>query len=181
MAHQAASATASLREALKAGPLCRQRTLDPKKISMMALNSTYPGRGTSLILYLGVVVVPGVPTGPEAYRRGLELRPRRTPPHPHLGTYFCPWCHLGESALRRPCLPRHGPPAAATPQQVSPELLGSYGPLALSQKAPRPVIRIGVRRAMTPGAAAQFEVPADQQADNQCSCVRYGECEPSII
>jgi hypothetical protein len=27
-----ASATTSLREVLKAGPLCRQRTLDPKKM-----------------------------------------------------------------------------------------------------------------------------------------------------
>jgi hypothetical protein len=44
MACQAASATASLREVLKAGPLCRQRTLDPKKISAMALNSTRPER-----------------------------------------------------------------------------------------------------------------------------------------
>jgi hypothetical protein len=50
MACQAASATASLREVLKAGRLCRQRILDPKKISAMALNSTRPERGTSLIL-----------------------------------------------------------------------------------------------------------------------------------
>jgi hypothetical protein len=39
-------------------PLCRQRTLDPKKISAMALNSTRPERGTSLILYRGAVVTP---------------------------------------------------------------------------------------------------------------------------
>jgi hypothetical protein len=58
MACQAASATASLLEVLKAGPLCLQRTLDPKKISALALNSTRPGRGTSLIPYLGVVVMP---------------------------------------------------------------------------------------------------------------------------
>jgi hypothetical protein len=58
MACQAASATASLRDVLKAGPLCRQRTLDPKKISVMALNSTRPECGTSLILYLGAVVMP---------------------------------------------------------------------------------------------------------------------------
>jgi hypothetical protein len=58
MACQAASATASLREALKAGPLCLQRTLDPKKISAMAINYTHPRHGTSLILYLGVVVMP---------------------------------------------------------------------------------------------------------------------------
>jgi hypothetical protein len=53
MACQAASATASLREVLKAGHLCLQRIQDPKKISAMALNSTLPGHGTSFILYLG--------------------------------------------------------------------------------------------------------------------------------
>jgi hypothetical protein len=58
MACQVASATASLREVLKAGPLCRQRNLDPKKISAMALNSTRLECGTSLILYRGAVVMP---------------------------------------------------------------------------------------------------------------------------
>jgi hypothetical protein len=58
MACQAASATASLREVLKVVPLCRQRTLDPKKISVMALNSTRPECETSLILYRGAVVMP---------------------------------------------------------------------------------------------------------------------------
>jgi hypothetical protein len=57
MAYQAVSATASLRDALKAGPLCLQRTLDPRKIFVMALNSTHPGCGTSLILYLWAVVM----------------------------------------------------------------------------------------------------------------------------
>jgi hypothetical protein len=33
------------------GPLCRQRILDQKKISTMALNSTRPVRETSLTLY----------------------------------------------------------------------------------------------------------------------------------
>jgi hypothetical protein len=28
---------------------------------------------------------------------------------------------------------------------------------------------------------AHVEVPADQRADDRCSCVRYSECEPSII
>jgi hypothetical protein len=51
MACQAASATTSLREVLKAGPLWRQRILDPKKISAMALNSTRPECGTSSTLY----------------------------------------------------------------------------------------------------------------------------------
>jgi hypothetical protein len=55
---KAASAIASLREVMKAGPLCRQRTLDPKKISAMALNSTCPECRTSLILYQGTVVMP---------------------------------------------------------------------------------------------------------------------------
>jgi hypothetical protein len=55
---QAASATASLREVLKAGPLCRQMILDPKKISAIALNSTCPERGTFLILYRGAKVMP---------------------------------------------------------------------------------------------------------------------------
>jgi hypothetical protein len=77
--------------------------------------------------------------------------------------------------------PRHGPPTVAAPQEASPELLGSQGPLALSQKAPPPVMSIGVRQAMTPGAAAHLEVPADQRADSQCSCMRCGEYEPSII
>jgi hypothetical protein len=58
MACQEASATASLREVPKAGPLYRQRILVPKKISVMALNSTRPERGTSFILYRGAVVMP---------------------------------------------------------------------------------------------------------------------------
>jgi hypothetical protein len=53
MACQVALATALLRDTLNVGPSCLQRTLDPRKISAMALNSTHPGRGTSLILYLG--------------------------------------------------------------------------------------------------------------------------------
>jgi hypothetical protein len=61
------------------------------------------------------------------------------------------------------------------------EQLGSQGPLALSQKAHPPMMCIGVRWAVTPGAVVHFEVPADQWADDRCSCVRYGECEPSII
>jgi hypothetical protein len=44
--------------ALKADPWCLQRILDPRKISVMALNSTHPRHGTSLILYLGAVVMP---------------------------------------------------------------------------------------------------------------------------
>jgi hypothetical protein len=62
MACQAASAITSLIDALKAGPCCLQRTLGSEKISATALNSTRPGRGTPLILYLGVNVMPKCPT-----------------------------------------------------------------------------------------------------------------------
>jgi hypothetical protein len=74
-----------------------------------------------------------------------------------------------------------GPSAAAAPQQASHEPLGSQEPPALSQKAPLPVMLLEVRRAMTPRVVAHFEVPADQRAVSQCSCMLYGECEPSII
>jgi hypothetical protein len=43
------------------------------------------------------------------------------------------------------------------------------------------MMRVEVRRAVTPGAMAHFKVPADQQVDDRCSFMRYGECEPSII
>jgi hypothetical protein len=62
MACQAASATTSLIDALKADPWCLPRTLGPEKISLTALNSTHPGRGTPLILYLGAVVMPKCPS-----------------------------------------------------------------------------------------------------------------------
>jgi hypothetical protein len=66
--------------------------------------------------------------------------------------------------------------AAAPPQQASPEPLDSQGPPALSQKVPPPVMHVEVCHAVTPGTVAHFEVPSDQQADGQCSCVRCGEC-----
>jgi hypothetical protein len=86
-----------------------------------------------------------------------------------------------EGTLRWPCLLHLGPSAAATPQQVSSEPLGSRGPPALSQKAPLLVMLLTVHRVVTPGVVARFEVPADQQVVGRCSCVQYGECEPSII
>jgi hypothetical protein len=88
---------------------------------------------------------------------------------------------FGEGTLHWPCLLRPGPLATAAPQQVSPKPLGSRGPPALSQMAPLPVLLLAVRRVMTPGVVARFEVPADQRAVDRCSCVWYGECEPSII
>jgi hypothetical protein len=86
-----------------------------------------------------------------------------------------------EGTLHWRCLQCPSSSAAIAPQQASPKPLGSRGPLALSKKAPLPVIHLEVRRAVTPGVVAHFEVPADQRADGWCSCVRYGECEPSII
>jgi hypothetical protein len=67
------------------------------------------------------------------------------------------------------------------PQQVSPEPLGSQGPPALSQKAPLPMMLIVVHRAVTLGVVGRFVEPSDQRAVGRCSCMRYGECEPSII
>jgi hypothetical protein len=61
MAYQAASATPSLIDALKAGPWCLQRTLGPEKISTTALSYTHPRRG-SLIRYLGAEVMPKCPS-----------------------------------------------------------------------------------------------------------------------
>jgi hypothetical protein len=34
---------------------------------------------------------------------------------------------------------------------------------------------------MAPAAVAHFEVPADQQADDRCSCMLCSECEPSVL
>jgi hypothetical protein len=62
MACQAASATTSLIDALKAGPWCLQRTLGLEKISPTALNSTHPRCGTPLIWYLGAEVMPKCPS-----------------------------------------------------------------------------------------------------------------------
>jgi hypothetical protein len=87
----------------------------------------------------------------------------------------------GEGTLHWPCLLHHGPSGAATPQQASPKPLDSQGPPALSQNVPPPVMHVEVCQVVTPGVVALFEVPANQQADGWWSCVRCGECEPSII
>jgi hypothetical protein len=181
MACQVASATASLREVLKAGPLCRQRTLDRKEICAMALNSTRLGCGTSLILYLGAVVMPRC----SSRAPSLPVRTGASIPKDSTSSasryIFSSSALLGEGTLRWPCLLHLGPSVAAAPQQACPKPLGSPEPPALSQEAPLPVMLLAVRQAMTPGVVARFEVPADQQAVGRCSCVRYSECEPSII
>jgi hypothetical protein len=162
MACQAASATASLREVLKAGPLCQQRILDPKKISAMALNSTRPGRGTSLTLYRGAVVMPKC----SSKARSLPTTIRDSAPKDSTSS----------------CLLCHGPPVVAL-QLASPEPLGSQDPLApsLSRRVPLLVMPLVVCRARTLEAAARSEVPADQRVDGRCSCVRCGGYKPSNI
>jgi hypothetical protein len=182
MACQAASATTSLREVLKAGPLCRQRTLDLKKISAMALNSTFPERGTSLILYRGAVVMPRC----SSRARSLLARIRDSAPKDSTSSasryIFSASVSLGgEGVLHWSCLLCHGPPVVAVPQLASPEPLGSQEPPALSRKVPILVMPLVVHRAGTLEAATHFEVPADQQVDDRCSCVRCGGYEPSII
>jgi hypothetical protein len=82
---------------------------------------------------------------------------------------------------RRTGTPRRlGPSTAPPPQQASLEPLGSQEPPTLSQKAPLSVILLVVRQAMTPRVVAHLELPADQRVVGWCSCVWYGECEPSI-
>jgi hypothetical protein len=180
MACQAASATASLREVLKAGPLCRQRTLDPRKISAMALNSTHPGHGTSLIMYLGAVLLLRC----SSRAQSLPVRTRDLTPKD--STSSASWYIISSSA---PLGGGYSSLALSSTswsfgccysQQASPEPLGSQEPPALSQKAPLPVMLLVVRRAVTLGVVACFEVPADQRVVGRCSCVQYGECEPSI-
>jgi hypothetical protein len=43
------------------------------------------------------------------------------------------------------------------------------------------MMRLEVRRVVPPEVVAHVEVSADQRVDGRCSCVRYSECEPSII
>jgi hypothetical protein len=180
MANQVASATASMREELKASPLCLQRTLDLKKIFATALNSTRPRRGTSL-MYLGVVVMPRC----SSRAQSLPVRTGALAPKDSTSSasryIFSSSVSLRGGTLRWPCLLCHGPSTAAAPQQASPEPLDSQGPLALSQKVPLPVMHVEVCQVVTPRAVAHFKVPANQQVDVRSSCMRCSECEPSII
>jgi hypothetical protein len=147
MVCQAASATASLHEVLKAGPLCRQRILDPKKISTMALNSTRPERGTSLILYRGAVVMPRC----SSRARSLPARIR-------------------DSASKDSTSPASRyifSSSVVAPQPVCPKPLGSQELPALSRRVPLLVMPLVVCRAGTLEVAAHSEVPADRRVDNQ--------------
>jgi hypothetical protein len=104
-----------------------------------------------------------------------------TPPRQHLGTSSRLRYRSGEGVLRWSCLLYHGPLVVATPQPASPEPLGSQEHPALSRKVPLLVMPLVVRRAGTLEVATHFKVPADQQVDGRCSCVRCGRYEPSII
>jgi hypothetical protein len=164
MACQVASATASLREVLKAGPLCLQRTLDLKKISTTALNSTHPRHGTSFILYLGVVVMPRC----SSRARSLPSRTGASAPKDSTSStsryIFSSSVSLGGgySSLASSsmswsfgcCCYSAGEP------------FGPRGPPALSQKAPPPVMCLEVRRAVPPEVVAHVEVPANKRADD---------------
>jgi hypothetical protein len=174
MACQAASATASLHEVLKAGPLCRQRILHPKKISAMALNSTRPERGISLILYWGAVVMPRC----SSKARSLPARIGDSAPKDSTSSasryIFSGSVSLGEVALHPFCLLCHGPLVVA-------QQLGSQEPLVLSRRVPLLVLPLMICRAGILEATTHSEVPADQWVDGRCSCVQCDGYEPSII
>jgi hypothetical protein len=180
MACQAASAIASLREVLKAGPLCQQRILDPKKISAMALNSTRPECGTSFILYRGAVVMPRC----SSKARSLPARIRDSAPKDSTSSAsrynFSGRYHSGEVVLHQSYPLYRGPPIVAL-LPVNPEQSGSQEPLALSRRVPPLKLPLVVCRARILEAAAHSEVPTDRQVDNRCSCVRCDGYEPSII
>ncbi len=180
MACQAASATASLREVLKAGPLCRQRILDPKKISAMALNSTRPERGTSLILYRGAVVMPRCSSKARSLPARIGDSALKDSPRQHLGTSSQVRYRLEEVVLHQSYLLCQGPPVVDL-QLANPEQLGSQEPLALSRRVPLLELPLVVGRAGILEVAARSEVPADRQVDGRCSCVQYDGYEPSII
>jgi hypothetical protein len=147
----------------------------------MALNSTCPERGTFLILYQGAVVMPRCSSRARSLpaRTGaLILKDSTSSASQYI---FSSSASLGECTPRWPCPLCLGTSAAAAPQQASPEPLGSQEPPALSQKVPLLVMPLAVHRAVTPGVVARSEVPADQWVVGWCSCVWYGECEPSII
>jgi hypothetical protein len=181
MACQTTSATTSLCEVLKAGPLCRQRILDPKKISAMALKSTRPERGTSLILYRGAVVMLRCSSKARSLPVRIGDSARRTPPRQHLGTSSRLRYRSGEGAPRWSCLLCHGPPVVVAPQPASPEPLGSQEPPVLSRKVPLLVMPLVVCRVGTLETTAHSEVPADRRVDGRCSCVRCSGYEPSNI
>jgi hypothetical protein len=149
IACQAASATASPREVLRAGPLCRERILAPKKISAMALNSTRPERGTSLILYRGAVVMPRC----SSKAQSLPARIRDSTPKDSTSS-ASRYNFSGSVSL-------YWGPLVVALQLANPEQLGSQEPLALSRVVPPLELPLVVRRAGTLEVVACPEVPVD--------------------
>jgi hypothetical protein len=154
MVCQATSATTSLREVLKAGPLCRQRILDPKKISAMALNSTRAKRETSLILYPGAVVMPRCSSKAQSLPVRIRDSASKDSTSSAFRYIFSSSYRSGEVALHQSCVLCYGPPVVAL-QLANPEQLGSQEPLALSRRVPLLELPLVVHRARTLEAAAR--------------------------
>jgi hypothetical protein len=166
MVCQAASATASLHEVLKAGPLCRQRILDPKKISTMALNSTRPERGTSLILYRGAVVMPRCSSRARSLPARIRDSASKDSTSPASRYIFSSSVSLGGGCSSL-VLSSMLWSSVVAPQPVCPKPLGSQELPALSRRVPLLVMPLVVCRAGTLEVAAHSEVPADRRVDNQ--------------
>jgi hypothetical protein len=129
---------------LKAGPLCWQRTLHPKKISVTTLNSTRPERGTFLILYREAVVMPRCSSRAQSLPARIgDLAPKDST------SSASRYIFSGEGALHWSCLLCPGPPVAAPPQPASPEPLDSQEPPTLSRKVSLLVMPLVVCRAGT--------------------------------
>jgi hypothetical protein len=63
-------------------------------------------------------------------------------------------------------------------RRVLSQIVSIFG---ITRRVPLLVMPLVVGRAGTLGAASHSEVPADRWVDDQCSCVRCGGYEPSII
>jgi hypothetical protein len=147
----------------------------------MALISTRPECGTSLILYRGAVVMP------RCSSRARSLPARIGDSTPKDSTLlasryiFSASVSLEEGCSSFVLSSMSWSHSCSAPQPASPETLGSQEPPALSRKVPLLVMPLVICRARTLEATAHSEVPADRQVDGRCSCVRCGGYEPSII
>jgi hypothetical protein len=181
MACHAASVTTSLREVLKAGPLCLQRTLGPKKISAIALNSTRPDRRTSSILYLGAVVMPRC----SSRARSLPVRTRASTPKDSTSSasqYIFSSSVSLEGVYSSLALSSiswsFGYCCTLAGESWAVGLSGTTS--SISKGSSSGDASYGMS-GCAPGVMACFEVPADQWTVGRCSSVQYDECEPSII
>jgi hypothetical protein len=179
MACQAASAIASLCEVLKAGPLCWQRILDLKKISAMALNSTRPECGTSLILYRGAVVMSRCSSRARSLPASIGDSTLKDSTSSASRYIFSDSVSLGGGCSSLDLSSVSWSLGCCSSAGVS--SLGSQEPPALSRKVPLLGMPLVVCRARILGVVARFEVPADRRVDDRCSCVRCGGYKPSNI